>query len=60
MGFTEAEILVEAYTQVRHKIEEHEYKIAQLEIRRRRLRVDYDRLKSASTKPVEEAEVIGA
>jgi hypothetical protein len=59
-GFQEAEILAEAYTQVRLKIEVHEYKLAELEIRRRRLREDYDRLKAARAKPVEDAEVIGA
>lgn len=57
-GFDQAEILAEAYTQVRHKIEVHEYKLAELELRRRRLRDDYDRLKALRAKPVEEAEVL--
>ena len=57
-GFNPSEILAEAYNQARHKIEVHEYKLAELEIRRRRLRDDYDRLKAARAKPVEEAEVL--
>jgi hypothetical protein len=50
--------LAEAYTQVRHKIDVHEYKLAELELRRRRLREDYDRLKAARAKPVEDAQVL--
>lgn len=52
------ELLAEAYTEVRHAIEVHEYKLSELEIRRRRLREDYDRLKAARAKPVEDAEVL--
>ena len=57
-GFNPSEILAEAYNQVSHAIEVHEYKLAELEIRLRRLRDDYDRLKSARAKPVEDAEVL--
>jgi hypothetical protein len=57
-GFTEAGILAQAYTEVRHNNDVHEYKLAELEIRRRRLREDYDRLKAARAKPVEDAEVL--
>ena len=57
-GITEAEILAQAYTEVRHHNDVHEYKLAELEIRRRRLREDYDRLKAARIKPVEDAEVL--
>lgn len=57
-GFTPSEILAEAYRQVSGSIEVHEHKLAELELRRRRLRDDYDRLKAARAKPVEEAEVL--
>lgn len=59
-GFTEAGILAQAYIEVRHAIEVHEYKLSEIEIRRRRLRDDYERLKAARAKPVEDAEVLSA
>ena len=59
-GFNPSEILAEAYNEVRYAIEVHEYKLSELEIRRRRLREDYDRLKAARAKPVEDAEVLSA
>lgn len=44
---TPAELFAEAYTRAAGRIELHEKKLAELEIRRRRLRDNYDRLKAA-------------
>ena len=52
------EIFAKAYSRVSDKLELHERKLADLEIRRRRLREDYDRLKVTRTRLVEEAEII--
>ncbi len=46
------------YSRVADELEQHEKKLADLEIRRRRLREDYDRLKVTRTRLVEEAEII--
>jgi hypothetical protein len=53
------EIFAKAYSQVAGQLELHEKKLAELETRRRRLREDYERLKAASARLVEDAEVIG-
>lgn len=52
------EILAEAYCRVSGMVELHERKLAEIEVRRRRLREDYDRLKAARAKPVEDAEIV--
>jgi hypothetical protein len=52
------EIIAKAYSQVADQLELHEKKLAELETRRRRLREDYERLKSARAKLVEDAEII--
>jgi hypothetical protein len=53
------EIFAKAYSQVADQLELHEKRLAEVETRRRRLRDDYDRLKAASARLVEDAEVIG-
>ena len=53
------EIFAKAYSRVANQLEQHEKKLADLETRRRRLREDYERLKSARARLVEDAEVIG-
>ena len=52
------EVMAEAYRLAANAVEVHEQKLADLETRRRRLRDDYDRLKSARARPVEDAEVV--
>ena len=56
---TPSEILAQAYSRVAAQVEMHEKKLAALEIRRRRLRDEYDRLRAARPKPVEDAEILG-
>ena len=53
------EIFAKAYSRVSNQLELHEKKLADLETRRRRLRDDYERLKAARARPVEDAEIIG-
>ena len=53
------EIFAKAYSRVSNQLELHEKKLADLETRRRRLRDDYERLKAARARSVEDAEVIG-
>jgi type II secretory pathway predicted ATPase ExeA len=53
-----SEILAAAYSQVSGQVELHEKKLAETETRRRRLREDYDRLRAARAKPVEDAEIL--
>ncbi|MGJ8585992.1 MAG: hypothetical protein ACSHXD_18025 [Marinosulfonomonas sp.] len=55
---TPAEILAKAYRQVAKSVEIHERILSDIEIRRRRLRDDFDRLKTARNRPVEDAEVV--
>jgi hypothetical protein len=57
-GLTLSEILAQAYSRVSGQVEMHEKKLAALEIRRRRLREEYDRLRAARAKPVEDAEIL--
>lgn len=58
-GISLEEIFAKAYSRVSNQLELHEKKLADLEIRRRRLRDDYERLKAARARPVEDAEIIG-
>ncbi len=53
------EIFAKAYSRVADQLEMHEKKLADLETRRRRLRDDYERLKAARARVVEDAEIIG-
>ena len=53
------EIFAKAYSHVADQLELHEKKLADLETRRRRLRDDYERLKAARARSVEDAEIIG-
>lgn len=55
---TPTENLAKAYESVYRSVEIHERKIADIEIRRRRLREDFDRLKAARTRTIEEAEIV--
>jgi len=54
-----SEILAKAYKTLAKALELHERHIAEIEARRRKLRDDYDRLKTTRALPVEEAEVVG-
>lgn len=59
-GFSLSEIFADAYRTLAGDVERHERKLAELETRRRRLREEYDRLRSARTRaPVEDAEIVG-
>jgi len=53
------EIFAKAYSRVSNQLELHEKKLADLETRRRRLRDDYERLRAARARLVEDAEIIG-
>ena len=55
-----SEILAKAYKKLSRDLEPHERQLAEIEVRRRRLREDYDRLKAAKAKPVEDAEILAA
>ena len=52
------EIVAVAYQQVSRALEPHERKLAELETHRRRLREDYDRLRSARAHPIADAEIV--
>jgi hypothetical protein len=56
---TPTEILAKAYKSLFKELEMHERHIAEIEVRRRKLRDDYDRLKTTRALPVQEAEVVG-
>ena len=53
-----SEILAKAYKALARPLETHECHIAEIEVRRRKLRDDYDRLKTTRALPVEEAELV--
>ncbi|MGE4609829.1 MAG: hypothetical protein AAED33_00220 [Paracoccaceae bacterium] len=55
---TPSEIVAMAYSAVAKDLQPHERHIAELEVRRRKLREDFDRLKTARARPVEEAELV--
>lgn len=53
-----SEILAKAY-QIRSKdLEPHDRKLAEIEVRRRRLREDYERLKASTARPIEDAQIL--
>jgi hypothetical protein len=54
------ELLAQAYQTVLPQMDHHERQIAGVEIRRRKLRQDYDLLKSRHVRLVEEAEILRA
>jgi hypothetical protein len=58
LGIQSAELIAKAYASVSESMEIHERILAETEIRRRRLRADFDRLKAARAKPVEDAELV--
>jgi hypothetical protein len=60
IGINEGEILAKAYEAASQYVEIHEGKLAELEIRRRRLREDHDRLRAALAIPVMAPEVADA
>lgn len=53
-----SEILAKAYSARARDLEPHDRHIAEIEVRRRKLREDYGRLKTSRARPVEEAEVV--
>ena len=53
-----SEILEKAYKALARDLDLHERHIAEIEVRRRKLRDDYDRLKTTRALPVEEAELV--
>ena len=53
-----SEILAKAYKALASSLDLHERHIAEIEVRRRKLRDDYDRLKTTRALPVEEAELV--
>jgi hypothetical protein len=53
-----SEILAKAYKELAGSLDLHERHIAEIEVRRRKLRDDYDRLKTTRALPVEEAELV--
>ena len=55
---TPSEILAKAYKELAGSLDLHERHIAEIEVRRRKLRDDYDRLKTTRALPVEEAELV--
>ena len=55
---TPLEILAKAYKALASDLDLHERHIAEIEVRRRKLRDDYDRLKTTRALPVEEAELV--
>ena len=56
---TPSEILAKAYKALARALEPHERHIAELELRRRKLRDDYNRLKTSRAQPVDEAVIVG-
>jgi hypothetical protein len=58
-AITSSEILAKAY-QIRTKdLEPHDRKLAEIEVRRRRLREDYEQLKASTAGPIEDAQILG-
>ncbi|WP_425045274.1 hypothetical protein [Primorskyibacter sp. S87] len=57
-GIDPGELLAAAYKSATKSLEPHERKLAELEIRRRRLREDFDRLKAVATPPIEDATLL--
>lgn len=55
---TRQELLAKAYRLMATSLDFHERKLADIEIRRRRLREDYDKVKSTRSKPVLDAEIV--
>lgn len=58
IGITTSEILAEAYSRKSKFIELHERLLANIEVRRRRLRADFNSLKATRATPIEEAELL--
>lgn len=56
---TPTELLAKAYESMGLSLEPHERKIAEIEVRRRRLREDYERLTALRKAPIEDAEIVG-
>ena len=58
IGITTSEILAEAYSRKSKFIELHERLLANIEVRRRRLRADFNSLKATRATPIEEADLL--
>jgi hypothetical protein len=55
---TPSEIVAKAYTALAKDLQPHERHIAAIEGRRRKLRGDFERLKAARARPIDEAELV--
>ena len=55
---TPSEIVAKAYSALEKDLQPHERHIAAIEGRRRKLRGDFERLKAARARPIEEAELV--
>ena len=55
---TPSEIVAKAYSALARNLQPHEGQIAAIEGRRRKLRGDFERLKAARARPIEEAELV--
>ena len=55
---TPSEIVAKAYKALAKDLQPHERQIAEIEGRRRKLREDFDRLKTARARPFDEAELV--
>ncbi|MFC6639854.1 hypothetical protein ACFQDR_23010 [Sulfitobacter sediminilitoris] len=58
VGASPAEIMAKAYQKLARDLEPHERHIAEIEIRRRRLREDFDRVNTSPVQPIEEAQLV--
>jgi len=57
-NISSSEILALAYQRRAKDLEPHDRKLAEVEVRRRRLREDYERLKASIARPIEDAQVL--
>lgn len=57
-GAEVSEMVAIAYARASQSLEPHERKLAELEVRRRRLKEDFERLKTAQKPAIEDAEIV--
>lgn len=57
-GISNTDLVSRAFARSLRHLEPHEMKLPELEVRRRRLREDYDRLKAARPRVVSDAEIV--
>ncbi len=53
-----SEVLAKSYQKRSKDLEPHDRKLAEVEVRRRRLREDYERLKASTARPIEDARIL--